>query len=76
MKFLTATGKVIEGDSPVEVFENLKKDSSYDAKLSLWEFLEILALRIQVYYGKRVTIRSMAHLLNELEEIGYLIRLE
>ncbi|WP_247233414.1 hypothetical protein [Telluribacter sp. SYSU D00476] len=76
MKFLTATGKVIEGDSPVEVFENLKNDSSYDSKLTLWEFLEVLALRIQVYYGKRVSIRGMGHLLTQLEEIGYLIRLE
>ncbi|GAB3163591.1 hypothetical protein [Telluribacter humicola] len=76
MKFVTATGIVVEGDSPVEVFENLKNDSSYDSKLSLWEFLEVLALRIQVYYGRKVTLRGMDHLLDQLEEIGYLIRLE
>ncbi|HEV7351247.1 hypothetical protein [Telluribacter sp.] len=76
MKYLTATGKIIQGDTPAEVFENLKNASPYDAKLTLWSFLEILTLRVHVYYGEKMAIQGMTHLLNQLENVGFLIRVE
>lgn len=76
MKFLTTKGKIITGESPQEILENLKNSSPYDRKKRMDKYLETLSSRIRLY--DRAEIKGYGHveILMQLEEVGFLLRLE
>ena len=73
---MTTTGKFISGSSPHEVLVSLKNSTRPDAKLELNDYLVLLMLRINLNYDIKLESRGYVQVLNDLEEIGFLLRLE
>ena len=76
MKYMTTKGKFISGNSPLEVLVSLKNSTRPDAKLELNDYLVLLMLRINLNYDIKIESRGYVQVLNDLEEIGFLLRLE
>lgn len=76
MRYLTTKGKIISGDSPLEVLETLKNSSLNDVKLGLPNYLVLLRLRINMNYDIKLEDRGYIQVLDDLENIGFLLRLE
>ena len=76
MRYLTTKGRIISGDSPLEVLETLKNSSLNDVKLGLPNYLVLLRLRINMNYDIKLEDRGYIQVLDDLENIGFLLRLE
>jgi hypothetical protein len=77
MKYLTNKGEILTGETPVEIFECWKESTPFHARLSFWKYIEILSPRAQLYQNKRTLLRSgLFQLLDELEEVGVILRME
>ncbi|GAB3166236.1 hypothetical protein [Telluribacter humicola] len=77
MTYITNKGDIISGETPVEIFEKWKESSPFHSRLTFWSYVEYLTLRAQFYQNKRTLIRSgLFQLLDELEEVGIIVRVQ
>ncbi len=76
MKYMTTKGKFISGNSPLEVLVSLKNSTRPDSKLELNDYLVLLMLRINLNYDIKIESRGYVQVLTDLEDIGFLLRLE
>ncbi|WP_247236610.1 hypothetical protein [Telluribacter sp. SYSU D00476] len=73
---MTTKGKFISGNSPLEVLVSLKNSTRPDSKLELNDYLVLLMLRINLNYDIKIESRGYVQVLTDLEDIGFLLRLE
>ncbi len=76
MRYLTANGKIISGASTLEVLRDLKNSTFYDANRQWEKYLDSLSLRVFLFYGEQIDQRDDRRIVNQLEELGFLLKLE
>ncbi|GAB3163497.1 hypothetical protein [Telluribacter humicola] len=76
MRYLTTKGRIISGDSPLEVLVALKNTSFIDVKFGLTDYLELLRLRVDMNYDIKLEDLGHVQAPEDLENIGFLLRLE
>ncbi|WP_207506350.1 hypothetical protein [Telluribacter humicola] len=76
MRYLTANGKIISGTSTLDVLKDLKNSTFYDANRQWEKYLESLSLRVYLFYGEHLDERDDRLIVDQLEELGFLLKLE
>ncbi|GAB3162851.1 hypothetical protein [Telluribacter humicola] len=76
MKYLTANGKILSGSCSLEVLTDLKNSLFYGANRQWENFLEALSLWVYVCYKERIDEEDVLGIVDQLEEVGFLLRLE
>ena len=76
MRYLTANGKIISGTSTLEVLRDLKNSTFYDANRQWEKYLASLSLRVYLFYGEHIDQRDDRRIVKQLEDLGFLLKLE
>ncbi|WP_247237604.1 hypothetical protein [Telluribacter sp. SYSU D00476] len=76
MKYLTANGKILSGSCSLEILTNLKNTVFFGANQRWENFLEALSLWVFVFYKERINQEDVLTIVDQLEDVGFLLRLE